>query len=46
MFCEWVFEAAKDLQNSNFVTTKIKNKEKKFIAWFDGAERVDIINYL
>ena len=40
------YEAAKDLQISNFVTSKIKTKKKKFIARFDGAECVDIINYL
>ena len=28
MFCERVFEAAKDLQISNFVASKIKTKEK------------------
>ena len=28
MFCEWVFEAAKYLQISNFITSKIKTKQK------------------
>ena len=38
MFCEWVFEAAKDLQISNFVTGKIK-KQRKNNLLLDSMEQ-------